>query len=604
MLLNSSRQRRPWQRGPMRMQLSKHRRSKHVAVERSLKMQTPQLRRTLWSQRRRRLSQRRQRWSRRLKRGTVHEVTADRTWSTRSRGAPDWRNLLTKLISDRDFVNRIVKRGAVPWQAQWHVICQSHEVWGEVAEVCGWARWERARGGSIHSVWECIVAPFSSRELTRMCKEVSSAVHAKTDTAMREGQSDADRHRTDVTVWAEHGAITWHVVKETVLNGLIVLEGWCWEVKHAPSWYKAVEHFHGGVDDVVFGEKRCCRTMFVRWTAWTWNPATAVGPRSVTPTKIHDTAAAHTQISQTKRSELDPRWSTCSSTSRNRVTHLFATWTRRRKAQCHSMKSRVKSCPCKYMTSNAQLSSESMQSSRCSPSHAAEGVRWKGSDATGAARSEQLGSKRPFSRPRGGYKREQRPDAALDVLAAGTAQAREEHKTPTVYRLHQTCRLVNQFEHVCVEECPLTTRHTAKRSGDSCGESHRASAGVHPGGRSGESQTTATNHDRPTRRRSERAHSCRVATWESWAERIGLSDGWPPSTWRSVRKRTRGSARERASSSSRQCKPLTNQGTTLRRRCEYGARGARLTHSQAAGSEYSSRRQASTKDWKERTHSG
>ena len=50
-------------------------------------------------------------------------------------------------------------------------------------------------------------------------------------------------------------------------------------------------------------------------------------------------------------------------------------------------------------------------------------------------------------------------------------------------RLHQTCRPVNQFEHVCVEKCPLTTRHTAKRSGDSCGESHRSSAGVHPGGR-------------------------------------------------------------------------------------------------------------------------
>ena len=46
--------------------------------------------------------------------------------------------------------------------------------------------------------------------------------------------------------------------------------------------------------------------------------------------------------------------------------------------------------------------------------------------------------------------------------------------------------------------------------------------------------------------------------------------------------RTRGSARGRANSSSRQRKPLTNQGTTLRRRCGNGARGARLTHSQAA----------------------
>ena len=61
----------------------------------------------------------------------------------------------------------------------------------------------------------------------------------------------------------------------------------------------------------------------------------------------------------------------------------------------------------------------------------------------------------------------------------------------------------------------------------------------------------------------------------------------------SVRKRTRGSARGRANSSSNHRKPLTNQGTTLRRQCWYGARGARLTHSQAATpeSEHSSSQQ-------------
>ena len=37
-----------------------------------------------------------------------------------------------------------------------------------------------------------------------------------------------------------------------------------------------------------------------------------------------------------------------------------------------------------------------------------------------------------------GYKREQRPDAAPDVLAAGTAQAREEQKKLHSNRLHQT----------------------------------------------------------------------------------------------------------------------------------------------------------------------
>ena len=34
-------------------------------------------------------------------------------------------------------------------------------------------------------------------DVTRMCKEVSSAVHVKPDPVTREGQSDADRHRTD-----------------------------------------------------------------------------------------------------------------------------------------------------------------------------------------------------------------------------------------------------------------------------------------------------------------------------------------------------------------------------------------------------------------------
>ena len=40
-------------------------------------------------------------------------------------------------------------------------------------------------------------------------------------------------------------------------------------------------------------------------------------------------------------------------------------------------------------------------------------------EATGAARSELSGSKRLSTRPRGKDIREQRPDAALDVLAAG-----------------------------------------------------------------------------------------------------------------------------------------------------------------------------------------
>ena len=124
-------------------------------------------------------------------------------------------------------------------------------------------------------------------------------------------------------------------------------------------------------------------------------------------------------------------------------------------------------------------------------------------DSLRQERLEQLGmsssgSKRPSTRPRDGDIREQRPDAALDVLSTvlhkhgwGTERLQNNND-----KLHQTCGPVNQQRHVCVERCPLTTRHTAKRSGDNCGErvlitlescddSHRASAGLQPGGRSG-----------------------------------------------------------------------------------------------------------------------
>ena len=86
-------------------------------------------------------------------------------------------------------------------------------------------------------------------------------------------------------------------------------------------------------------------------------------------------------------------------------------------------------------------------------------------------------STRPSTRrPRDGV-RERRPDAASVVLAAGTAQAREEQKLHS-NRLHQTCGPVNQQRHVCVEKCPLTMRHVAKRSGDSCGESQQSFGGI------------------------------------------------------------------------------------------------------------------------------
>ena len=148
--------------------------------------------------------------------------------------------------------------------------------------------------------------------------------------------------------------------------------------------------------------------------------------------------------------------------------------------------------------------------SQSHPSHAAGGACWRGGRRVAVRRHEQLGvsSQGAKDLPQGlaeGDIREQRPDAALDVLAAGNSTSTGGAQDSNSNRLHQTCRPVDQFEHVCVEECPLTTRHTAKRSGDSCGESHRASAGSRPGGRSREK----VKHDRI---RTQTDHLTRMAT--------------------------------------------------------------------------------------------
>ena len=91
-------------------------------------------------------------------------------------------------------------------------------------------------------------------------------------------------------------------------------------------------------------------------------------------------------------------------------------------------------------------------------------------------RQEQLGvssseeQKTFYKASRWGYSR------AATGRGAGRARCRlvhehgrEQNGSTNNSRLHQTCRPVNQFEHVCVERCPLTMRHAAKRSGDSCG---------------------------------------------------------------------------------------------------------------------------------------
>ena len=79
-----------------------------------------------------------------------------------------------------------------------------------------------------------------------------------------------------------------------------------------------------------------------------------------------------------------------------------------------------------------------------------------------AARSEQIGqdlTTRLRRRTVASGDRGTRRRTCLLQDSSGTGEQR---------RLHQTRRPVNQSVRVCVETCPLTTRHTAKRSGDSC----------------------------------------------------------------------------------------------------------------------------------------
>ena len=120
-----------------------------------------------------------------------------------------------------------------------------------------------------------------------------------------------------------------------------------------------------------------------------------------------------------KHAGCDPGWSTCRSTSRNRVTR---------------------------------------EQQEKGPDHPGARVAVK--------RQEQLGvsSQGAKDLPQGLAEGE---FASSDRTRRWTCLLRGQHKhgrrSTRLHnnRLHQTCRPVNQFEHVCVEECPLTTRHTA-----------------------------------------------------------------------------------------------------------------------------------------------
>ena len=107
------------------------------------------------------------------------------------------------------------------------------------------------------------------------------------------------------------------------------------------------------------------------------------------PLRVHRQTESALRVAKAlKHAGCDPRWSTCRSTSRNRVTR---------------------------------------EQQEKGPDHPGARVAVKRQEQLGV--SSQGAKDLPQGLAEGGI-REQRPDAALDVLAAGTAQAREEeHKT-------------------------------------------------------------------------------------------------------------------------------------------------------------------------------
>ena len=132
--------------------------------------------------------------------------------------------------------------------------------------------------------------------------------------------------------------------------------------------------------------------------------------------------------------------------------------------------------------------------------------------ASGAAQEKQLGEQKTFHKAsRRGHSR------AATGRGAGRAQCGDSTSTGGAERLHnnrlhQTCRPVNQLRHVCVEKCPLTTRHVATRTlrGQLREERvlitlEKALAGSRPGGQSGNTTIQSSRvHDRGKPSRGQR----------------------------------------------------------------------------------------------------
>ena len=79
-------------------------------------------------------------------------------------------------------------------------------------------------------------------------------------------------------------------------------------------------------------------------------------------------------------------------------------------------------------------------------------------------RRSSSGSKRPSTRPRDGVQSRAATGRGAERAQCGDSTSTGGAERLHNNRLHQTCGPVNQLRHVCVEKCPLTTRHVATRT--------------------------------------------------------------------------------------------------------------------------------------------
>ena len=154
---------------------------------------------------------------------------------------------------------------------------------------------------------------------------------------------------------------------------------------------------------------------------------------------------------------------------------------------------------------------------------------------------------------------------------------RGQHNHGRSNRLHQTCGPVNQQRHVCVEKCPLTMRHVAKRNGDSCGESQQSFGGImtrRPGRNTRSLRTQADHQSRMTSVRGKQNDL--HAQWLEGEQVALVSPADQPAQRRARAAELRRSVRKRTWVSTWTSKQLVETRARVKRRRAMECHGGRL----------------------------